>query len=153
MKRGFVVFLILITVGAIFSGTTVVFYNNFPRLVEIWNEEARMYKKETQEKEKQKQLANNLLTAPIEMPAPPPYGNAPIVVSSLFTKDSSQTLTRSEQEQIVAMLKALGVTAESYSNALKVYQTKKSLVANGVLTIETLEAIVRDFTVARVNYT
>ena len=141
MKKGYVIYLVLISVGAVVFGATFVLLDEFPKLVEQWNENERQTVLVEPAAEKNE---------PPELFAPSVQTTAPIVISNLISNSGSQVLTENEQEQVQMMLRKLGVAGENFTETVKAYQTKKSLEATGVLTTETLEEIVRDLTITKV---
>ena len=142
MKKEFVVFLILIAVGAIVCGATVVMINEIPILVEQWNENERNKKLEPPPEEKD-ELTKSFI--PSLEPA------APIVISNYLTSNESQILTREEEASIRVMMRSLGFVGDNFTEVMKAYQASKSMEVTGVLTTETLESIVRDLTISKLS--
>lgn len=132
MKRGFIIFLVLVTVGAVFSGITIVLLNDFPRIVQDWQETLTVRTPE-----------QNITTEAAAQPNP-------AALTALPKSSASQTLTKEEEDQVRAMLKSLGITGSDFTETMKAYQHKNSLEVTGVLTTETLESIIRQLTVSKV---
>ena len=141
MKKEFVIFLILISAGAVLIGATFVLVNEFPRLVEQWNENERGKKlvEPAEVQDGQQESHINPITHA-----------APILMSKIANAES-QILTVDEENTVLVMLKSLGVNGENFTEIMKAYQSMKSIDATGVLTTETLEAIVRDLTISKIS--
>ena len=141
INRGFMAFLALVTVGAIVAGVSLVLIKDFPVIVaHLWENNRTTHIVQSLQTQNEQEESSGAVQLPDR-----------IVLSELFSNPSSQTLTRSEEEQVWSMLKSLGISGETFAETMKAYQSDKSLEVTGALTIETLEAIIRDFTVSRVS--
>ncbi len=137
VKKEYIVYLVFITMASVLLGMTFAFLKDFPTFVQeiLQSDSASNIKEETT---KEKETINNA-------------DQQNISAKKMSASDSeSQVLTKQEIEEIKSMIASLGIESDSsLSEALKQYQETKALDANGILTLETLDAIIKDMTIKR----
>lgn len=129
MRREYFIFLILIVAAAVITGSTIGFASNFNIIA------SQLNSPQTASVDEQVMTTDNEITA--------------IDVINIdnnetaFVIDSELNITEKEQEQIIEMLRILGmVNTSDYNQFIKDFQTKHSLSPTGTLDSKTLNLII-----------
>lgn len=132
MKLEHYIFLCLVLVAAIVTGSTLCVAANFPYLMA------------QSEKAQAMNLASTQAATEKATPAYAPYSPAEISRGSSSGADV-MVITAAEKEQIINMLKSIGMDNETeLSTFIKGFQEKHSLNATGLLDSKTLHFIMEE---------
>ncbi|HWP97705.1 MAG TPA: hypothetical protein VN426_12745 [Syntrophomonadaceae bacterium] len=149
MKKEHLVFLILVTIAAIFGGSTLAIATNYTCLAQHAQE------LQTAQNNNAEEAASSTLT---QANKPVDKAQEPQQLASTATQSGSPQngevmgVTPEEKQQIENMLSSLGKSQSSdYASFITDFQSKHSLNPTGYLDTETLNVIIREVALVKAS--